>query len=338
MSKSPSPTLRWAVALALGLSLAACGKKEEAAAPAAASAVAKQQQAAEAAAAQQAAQQAAALAALSADELRTRGRAALREQRIYAPAGDNAMEYYIALRKKSAKPDASAESALMDLQPYAVIAAEQSITRKDFIEAERLRALIAAADPQAPSLARIADAIAKGKAAAAAEAVAAETRTAEQQAAADAAKLKAEADAKAAAAANQAAAAAAATRPAPTAAAPEPVAPPPTAAASRPEPAAPAPSRPEPAAPAPAPARGTDLVAISTPQPAYPPAAQRAGTSGQVVVSFTVNPDGSVGDVNVISAKPRGVFERNVQSAVKRWRYQPISGTQQVTRTFDFSR
>ena len=30
----PSPTLRWAVALALGLSLAACGKKEEAAAPA----------------------------------------------------------------------------------------------------------------------------------------------------------------------------------------------------------------------------------------------------------------------------------------------------------------
>ena len=55
-----------------------------------------------------------------------RGRQALREQRIYTPAGDNAMEYYIALRKKSDKPDASAESALMDLQPYAVIAAEQA--------------------------------------------------------------------------------------------------------------------------------------------------------------------------------------------------------------------
>ena len=60
------------------------------------------------------------------------------------------MEYYIALRKKSDKPDASAESALMDLQPYAVIAAEQAIGREDFLEAERLRALIAAADPQAP--------------------------------------------------------------------------------------------------------------------------------------------------------------------------------------------
>jgi protein TonB len=186
MSKSPSPTLRWAVALALGLSLAACGKKEAAPSPAAATAAAQKQQAAEAVAAQQAAQQAAALAALSGDELRDRGRAALREQRIYAPAGDNAMEYYIALRKKSAKPDASAESALMDLQPYAVIAAEQAINRKDFIEAERLRALIAAADAQAPSLARIADAIAKGKAAVAAEAAAALTRTAEQEAAAEA--------------------------------------------------------------------------------------------------------------------------------------------------------
>jgi protein TonB len=82
------------------------------------------------------------------------------------------MEYYIALRKKTEKPDPSAESALMDLQPYAVIAAEQAIGRKDYLEAERLRALIAAADPQAPSLARIADAIAKGKASAAQEAAA----------------------------------------------------------------------------------------------------------------------------------------------------------------------
>jgi protein TonB len=338
MPNPPSPTLRWAVALALGLSLAACGKKEAAPSPAAANAAAQQQQAAEAAAAQQAAQQAAALAALSADELRNRGRAALREQRIYAPAGDNAMEYYIALRKKSAKPDASAESALMDLQPYAVIAAEQSINRKDFIEAERLRALIAAADPQAPSLARIADAIAKGKAAVAAEAAAAQTRTAEEQAAAEAARVKAEADAKAAAAANQAAAAAAANRPPPAPANATPAAPPPSAPATRPEPVATAPSRPEPAAPAPAPARSSELVPISTPQPAYPAAAARSNTSGQVVVSFTVNPDGSVGDVNVVSARPRGVFERSVQAAVKKWRYQPITGTQQVTRTFDFAR
>jgi len=331
---TPSPTLRWAVALALGLSLAACGKKEEAAAPAAAAATA-QQAAAEAAAANQAAQQAAALAALSADELRTRGRQALREQRIYTPAGDNAMEYYIALRKKTDKPDPSAESALMDLQPYAVIAAEQAIGRKDWIEAERLRALIAAADPQAPSLARIAESIAKGKASAAQEEALAATRTADEAKAAEEARLKAIEDAKTAAAANQAAAAAAVARPPPAPAAATPVAPPPEPVATRPQPTE-APAQPAAAAPAPARPSSGDLVAISSPQPAYPPAAQRSGTKGQVVVSFTVNPDGSVGDVNIVSAKPRGVFERNVQAAVKRWRFQPIAGAQQVTRTFDF--
>ena len=331
---TPSPTLRWAVALALGLSLAACGKKEEAAAPAAAAATA-QQAAAEAAAANQAAQQAAALAALSADELRTRGRQALREQRIYTPAGDNAMEYYIALRKKTDKPDPSAESALMDLQPYAVIAAEQAIGRKDWIEAERLRALIAAADPQAPSLARIAESIAKGKASAAQEEALAATRTADEAKAAEEARLKAIEDAKTAAAANQAAAAAAVARPPPAPAAATPVAPPPEPVAARPQPTE-APAQPAPAAPAPARASSGDLVAISSPQPAYPPAAQRSGTKGQVVVSFTVNPDGSVDNINIVSAKPRGVFERNVQAAVKRWRFQPIAGAQQVTRTFDF--
>jgi protein TonB len=219
-----SHSLRWAVAIALGLGLAACSDKPAevpaATAPAATAA-------AEAAANQAAQQQAAALAALSVDELKTRGRQALREQRIYTPAGNNAMEYYIALRKKSAKPDASAESALMDLQPYAVIAAEQALGREDFVEAERLRALIAAADPQAPSLARIADAITKGKAAAAARLTQDATRTADAATAAEAARLKAIEDAKVAAAANQAAAAAAATR-----APPQPAASPTTTAAS----------------------------------------------------------------------------------------------------------
>lgn len=322
-------SLRWAIALALGFGLAACSNKPAPTEGATATAPA----AAEAAANQAAQQQAAALAALSTEELRTRGRQALREQRIYTPAGDNAMEYYIALRRKSDKPDASAESALMDLQPYAVIAAEQALGREDFVEAERLRNLISAADPQAPSLARIGDAITRGKLAAAQRQTQDATRTAEQAKAEEAARLKAVQDAKAAqlAAATQPAAAA----PAPTAAAPAPqaaaTAPPPVAAA--------APTAPRPAPAAAAPARsGGDLVAISTPQPVYPPAAQRAGTAGEVVVSFTVNSDGSVSDINIVSARPRGVFDRNVQTAVRRWKFQPISGTQTVTRTFNFAR
>ena len=315
-------SLRWAIALALGFGLAACSDKP--APPTAAAPPAT----APAAADQAAQQQAAALAALSGDELKTRGQQALREQRIYTPAGNNAMEYYLALRKKSDKPDASAESALMDLQPYAVIAAEQALGRGDFIEAERLRSLIAAADPQAPSLARIADAIAKGKDAAAQQQAQDATRTAEQTKADEAARLKALQEAKATQA--DATAQAAAPRPTESATAPtlQPATPPPAAAAT--------PPRPTPAPPAPA-RSANELVPISTPQPAYPPEALRSGITGEVVVSFTVNADGSVSNIDIISARPRGVFERNVQSAVRRWKFQPISGSQNVNRTFTFA-
>ena len=75
---------------------------------------------------------ASALANLTDAELREKGNTALREQRLYAPAGDNAMEYYLALRQKSAKPDVSAESALIDLMPYALIASEP--VQKDFFD------------------------------------------------------------------------------------------------------------------------------------------------------------------------------------------------------------
>ena len=323
-------SLRLAIALALGLALSACGGKEEAATPAAPTATAGPS-AAEQAAVQAAQQQAAALSALSGDELKKRGGQALREQRLYAPAGDNAMEYYLTLRKKSAKPDPSAESALIDLAPYAVIAAEQALGREDFIEAERLRALIEQADPQAPALSRIADAIAKGKANVANRATQDAARTEQLAKAAAEAKLKAEQAATAAAAAAR--------NPAPIATAPAPVAAtPPPAPVERPAPVV-APPAPVAAAPRPAPARPTGgLVAISTPQPSYPPEALRAGTAGEVVISFTVNTDGSVSNVELISAKPRGVFERNVQSTVRRWRYQPIDSAQNVTRTFTFSR
>jgi protein TonB len=325
---------RWAIALALGLTLAACSDKPAptAAAPDAAAAA---KAAADQAADQAAQQQAAALAALPADELKTRGRQALREQRIYSPAGDNAMEYYLALRKKSDKPDASAESALMDLQPYAVIAAEQALNRQDFVEAERLRALIAAADPQAPALPRIADAITQGKAAAAQKLALAATQSEDQAKAEEAAKLRAAQQAEAAAQA----AAAGPTAPVPTEPTPAPAQAAPQTPAPAPAQVVAAPPPPPAATPAPAaPRPSTALVPIETPEPVYPSDAKRAGTSGEVVVSFTVNTDGSVSNIDIVSARPRGVFERNVQSAVRRWTFRPIAASQTVTHTFSFSR
>ncbi len=120
----------------------------------------------------------------------------------------------LALRKKSDKPDGNSESALMDLMPYTVIAAEQAIGRYDFVEAERLRALLERADPQAPALGRIAEAITTGKANAAQRLVDDAKRTEEEKRLEELAKQKA---------AEDAAKAAAATKVAPSATTPTPV-------------------------------------------------------------------------------------------------------------------
>lgn len=316
-------TLRWGIALALALTLVACSKDEPA--PETAATAAPTQPAgpsAEELAAQQAAEAAkAVLANLSPEELRSRGSQALREQRLYAPAGDNAMEYYLALRERSEKPDASAESALMDLMPYAIIAAEQSIGREDFTEAERLRALIEKTDAMTPALPRIKESIAKGQAGAADRVVQEAAREAQRQREAEATAQRAAAEAAAAAAA-----------PAPPAPAPAP--PTPQPATPAPQLVTPAPAPPAPAA-APAPRRSTP-VGVRTPQPPYPRAAFRAGISGEVTVEISIAANGSVTEVRVVRAQPRGEFDREVIQTVRGWQFEPMDGPATLTRTFTF--
>ncbi|WP_017116495.1 hypothetical protein, partial [Xanthomonas vasicola] len=91
---------------------------------------------------------------MGADQLRASATKALQDNRMYAPAGDNALEYYLALREKQPQ-DATVNSALTDLLPYTLIAAEQSISREEFPEAQRLIALIEKVDPKAPALPRL---------------------------------------------------------------------------------------------------------------------------------------------------------------------------------------
>lgn len=318
-----------ALIVVLGLGLGACSK-DEPAAPAATGAAAPTAAATEDAqddAQRAAAAAAAALAALSPDELRTRGGQALREQRLYAPAGDNAMEYYLALRGKAEKPDASAESALIDLMPYAIIAAEQAIGREDFVEADRLASLIERADNQAPALPRIRDSIVKGREGAAQRAAEAVAKAEQQERDREAAAQRA---------AEAAAAQASAPAPQPVAAQPEPAAPAPVQA----QPAAPAPAQPTPAptqsaAPPPAAARTTP-VAVSTPQPDFPSEALRSGVTGEVVVEYTIAKDGSISNVRIIRAQPRGIFDRNVLNTVRRWKFQPLDQEVTQTRTIAF--
>lgn len=336
MSKSKRdprrPGMRFAAGMMLVCALAAC-KKDNTAEPATPAAG---QQAATAAPPPAAVS--AQVAAMGAEQLREAASAALREQRLYAPAGNNAMEYYLALRDKSPN-DPAVSSALTDLMPYTLIATEQSINRDDFAEAQRLYALMEKTDPKAPALPRLKQSIADAQASLARRTADATARTeedakkqadlekqrladqqkaqllaaqqlAEQQAAtAKAAADKAAADKAAAdkAAADKAAADRAAAQ---------------RAAAQNP--------------PAQAAATSNELRPISTPAPSYPRDAYRDGTSGEVQVEFTVGTDGSVTSARVVRADPPRVFDREALSAVKRWKFQPVGSPVTSRRTIGF--
>lgn len=321
---------RW-VALSLMVALAACSKDEQAgteattAAPAAATAAAPPTPAVSAQ-----------VQAMGAEQLREAATKALSENRIYAPGGDNAMEYYLALRDKLPS-DPAVTSALTDLMPYTLIATEQSIGREDFAEAQRLSALLEKADPKAPALPRLKQTIANAQLAVAAraetektkEVTAAEAKAledqrlaqqAEQQRAAAAALATqqqqeaaraAEAERVAAAQreAAQREAAARATSPAATAAAP---------AAARP-------------------AASSSLKVVSSPSPRYPPEALRAGTAGEVLVEITIGTDGSVTNARVVRATPPRVFDREALNAVRRWKFEPIDAPTTTRRTLAFN-
>jgi|GEM_PF-7059380 len=58
-------------------------------------------------------------------------------------------------------------------------------------------------------------------------------------------------------------------------------------------------------------------------QPDYPRGALLRGVEGYVELEFTVTAQGSVEDVAVLDAKPKGEFEDTVRAAIKRWKFKP---------------
>jgi len=320
---------RW-IPVALALALAACSGKEETPAPAA-------QGAAAPAAAPAAPAVAAKVQSMGTEQLRESASQALRENRMYAPAGDNAIEYYLALRDKT-PDDASVRSALTDLMPYTLMAAEQHLGREDFAEAQRLTALIEKMDPSAPALPRLKEGLAKGVQVAAKRTEDetakvkkdAEDRTrqlAEQQKLTEQRAKEAEAARQIAAqqdvarrdserqdAERQAAARRDAEQKQQQAAAQQ-------ASAARQAATAAAPS----------------LRPVSTPAPRYPAEALRSGTSGEVLMEITVGTDGSVTNARVLRATPSRIFDREALNAVKRWRFEPVSAPVTTRRTLVFA-
>jgi protein TonB len=68
----------------------------------------------------------------------------------------------------------------------------------------------------------------------------------------------------------------------------------------------------------------SQLVRVRYVEPQYPPVASQLGRSGTVDLEFTVRADGSVSDVNITQADPRGMFEASAVQAVSKWRYRPL--------------
>lgn len=327
---------RLALAAALTLAISACGK-DEAPAPATGDAVASQATDATPDAAEQVAAQADTLAALGVDELRERGRAAYAESRLYAPPGDNALEYYLALREKS-PGDAAVASALTDLMPMLVIATEQARDREDFDEASRLAALVERADATHPALARLQESITSAEEASirriAQQALSAEQEAERQRTLAEE-RERAQAEQQRQAAAQLAQQQEAAEREAAERAEAERVAAEQRATQERAAQQREAQQAATPAPP-PVPAAPT-LRPLSTPAPTYPVEALRAAVQGEVQVEFTVSPDGSVSDARVVRADPPRVFDRAAVAAVRRWRFEPIAEPVTTRRTIAFN-
>ncbi|MEZ5461306.1 energy transducer TonB [Dokdonella sp.] len=239
---------------------------------------------------------------LSIDQLYREARKAMSEQRMVAPGGNNALEYYLAILEKDPE-NSGASEALRELFPFASGTAEQEIIQGNLDEANRIIESLAKADPSNYTLTILRSKLDSRR------------RQIEQQEA-------------------QAAAAAAAPTPPPTPAPPteEEVAAAEAAAAAAsaaaappPPPVAAPPPAPTPApAPPPQPQGETRDVEVVTPvAPTYPTQAARNREEGWVEVEFTVTADGTVENARVTASDPQRVFDREAVRSIERTKFTP---------------
>lgn len=244
---------------------------------------------------------------------------ALSAGRMLSPAGDNAVEHYLAARAQ-APEQARAQAALAELQPYVLIAAEQAIARGDVPEALRLQGLIERIDARAPALPRLRTAVAALVREQAAREVAVVQEAAQPLASSPAASTPA---------LSPPAAVPMAVATAPQA---ETISTPvvPAAAQELPRPV----STPQPAART---AQGTATPRLlQDAQPRYPLPALRARIEGQAEVAFTIQPDGSVRDVRLLSSTADGMFDASALAVAQRWRFEATGQAHASSRTVRF--
>lgn len=66
-----------------------------------------------------------------------------------------------------------------------------------------------------------------------------------------------------------------------------------------------------------------DAVPLVRIAPEYPPRAAARGTTGWVLLQFTVTTAGATKDVRVVDSEPPGIFDRASIKAVERFKYRP---------------
>lgn len=255
------------------------------------------------------------VAAMSLNQLLSEARKAVNEQRLLAPSGNNAFEFYLKVLEKD-PGNQVASDALRETFPVGASVAEQAINQRDFNEAQRQIDLLAKADPANYTLTILRSKLdAQRKLQDREQQLASDKEKQTQLAAQKAASDKAEAD-RQAAEAQQKAVAEQQQRATQARLAQQQQ----TEAARQPATSA-----------APATAAATSSAATHGPvlvrnvSPRYPVTAVRANQEGWVEVSFTITPDGNVDDVKVVDAEPRHVFDRAAVEAVSRWKYQPAT-------------
>lgn len=85
------------------------------------------------------------------------------------------------------------------------------------------------------------------------------------------------------------------------------------------------------------PAAEGDVIPIVTIEPQWPREALLNGTEGWVRIGFTVLPDGSVADPEVIASEPRRLFDRNAIRAILKWKFKPrVIDGQPVARSAEY--
>ena len=252
--------------------------------------------------------------AMSLNDLLTEARSAMNQQRVIAPAGNNAFEFYLKVLQKQPGNQVAAD-ALRETFPFAASNVEQAINQRDFNEAQREIDLLTKVDPTNYTLT-----ILRSKLDAQRKTLDQEQqKQLDQQHQAELAAQKAAADKAVSekAVADKAAADKVAQQQAAVAAQQK---------AKEEETKKPVETTSNQVATANTSGGGSetrDAIPISTIRPRYPSAALRNNQEGWVDVQYTVNVDGSVTNIQVTSAEPRHVFDNAAIDALRRAKFSP---------------